>query len=64
VEGGTVYLRGLVGRPDGSKVVEGERRGPVETALALGEALAEELLSLGAGEILREFGRPIPVPEP
>jgi hydroxymethylbilane synthase len=56
-------MRGLVGRPDGSKVVEGERSGPVEMALALGEALAEELLSRGAGDILRDFGRPTPVPE-
>ncbi|MFE8597034.1 hydroxymethylbilane synthase [Archangium violaceum] len=63
VEGGTVRLRGLVGRPDGSKVVEGERSGPVETALAVGEALAEELLSRGAAEILRDFGRASPVPE-
>jgi hydroxymethylbilane synthase len=63
VEGGTVRLRGLVGRPDGSKVVEAERSGPVETALAVGEALAEELLSRGAAEILRDFGRASPVPE-
>jgi hydroxymethylbilane synthase len=63
VEGNTVHLRGLVGRPDGSKVVAAERSGPVETALAVGEALAEELLSRGAAEILRDFGRPTPVPE-
>ncbi|MFL5353799.1 hydroxymethylbilane synthase [Archangium sp.] len=63
VEGGTVRLRGLVGRPDGSKVVEAERSGPVETALAVGEALAEELLSRGAAEILRDFGHASPVPE-
>ena len=64
VEGHTVHLRGLVGRPDGSKVVEGERSGPVETALALGEALAEELLARGAAEILRDFGHTAPVSEP
>lgn len=63
VEGNTVRLRGLVGRPDGSKVVEGERSGPVETALAVGEALAEELLSRGAAEILRDFGRAVPPSE-
>jgi hydroxymethylbilane synthase len=63
VDGGIVHLRGLVGRPDGSKVVEGERSGPVETAHAVGEALAEELLSRGAAEILRDFGRSKPVPE-
>jgi hydroxymethylbilane synthase len=64
VEGDTVRLRGLVGKPDGSKVVEGECSGPVETALAVGDALAEELLGRGAGDILRDFGRPMPLPEP
>ena len=57
VQGNTVHLRGLVGRPDGSKVVEGERSGPVEAAHAVGDALAEELLSRGAADILRDFGR-------
>ncbi|WNG15774.1 hydroxymethylbilane synthase [Cystobacter fuscus] len=57
VQGQTVHLRGLVGRPDGTKVVMGERSGPVEAALAVGDALAEELLSRGAADILRDFGR-------
>ncbi|WP_224245837.1 hydroxymethylbilane synthase [Hyalangium gracile] len=57
VTDGVVHLRGLVGRPDGSKVVRGEVRGPVEKAHALGEALADDLLSRGAQEILRDFGR-------
>jgi hydroxymethylbilane synthase len=52
-----VHLRGLVGRPDGSKVVEGEVHGPVSQAHALGEKLADDLLSRGAQEILRDFGR-------
>jgi hydroxymethylbilane synthase len=63
VEGQTVHLRGLVGRPDGSRVVEGERSGPVEAALAVGDALAEELLSRGAADILRDFGRLASLPE-
>lgn len=57
VEGHTVHIRGLVGRPDGTQVVTGERSGPVEAALSVGDALAEELLSRGAAEILRDFGR-------
>jgi hydroxymethylbilane synthase len=57
VEGQTIHLRGLVGSPDGTKVVEGERSGPVEAALSVGDALAEELLSRGAADILRDFGR-------
>ncbi|MDC0715043.1 hydroxymethylbilane synthase [Stigmatella sp. ncwal1] len=56
VEQGRVHLRGFVGRPDGTKVVAGEVRGPAQEAHALGEALAEDLLSRGAGEILRDFG--------
>ncbi|MCP3103163.1 hydroxymethylbilane synthase [Myxococcus sp. K15C18031901] len=57
VSGGEVYLRGLVGRPDGIRVVRGEVRGPVARAHALGESLADDLLSRGAAEILRDFAR-------
>jgi hydroxymethylbilane synthase len=54
VEGGTVLLRALVASLDGRRIVRGERRGPLAEARRMGEALAEELLSKGAGEILRE----------
>jgi hydroxymethylbilane synthase len=54
LRGGTVSLRGLVASVDGSRVVRGERSGPAGAAAAVGEALAEELLSKGAGAILRE----------
>ncbi|MCP3141195.1 hydroxymethylbilane synthase [Pyxidicoccus xibeiensis] len=57
VSGGTVHLRGLVGRPDGTRVISGEVRGPVERAPELGEALADDLLSRGAADILRDFAR-------
>ncbi|RKH19981.1 hydroxymethylbilane synthase [Corallococcus sp. CA047B] len=57
VADGQVHLRGLVGRPDGTRVVRGEVKGPVAEAERLGEALADELLSQGAGDILRDFGR-------
>jgi len=63
VEGGIVHMRGLVGRPDGTLVVESERSGPVEMAHAVGDELAEELLGRGAAEILRDFGRTGIVPE-
>ncbi|MDY7225219.1 hydroxymethylbilane synthase [Hyalangium rubrum] len=56
VTDGEVHLRGFVGQPDGSKVVAGEVRGPSQEAHALGERLAEELLSRGAQDILRHFG--------
>ncbi|MFZ5653658.1 MAG: hydroxymethylbilane synthase [Pseudomonadota bacterium] len=47
-----LWLRGLVGASDGSRVVRGERRGPVAAAEALGSGLADELLARGAGELL------------
>jgi hydroxymethylbilane synthase len=50
-----VYLRGLVGRPDGTRIVSGEIDGPRAEAWALGTALAEDLLGRGAREILAEL---------
>ncbi len=53
VDGGKVRLRALVASIDGKSVIRGERSGTREGARALGEALADELLSKGAAEILR-----------
>jgi hydroxymethylbilane synthase len=52
---GRVTLRALVASLDGTRLIRGERAGPAAAASALGEALAEELLSKGAAEILREL---------
>lgn len=52
--GDQLWLRGLVGTPDGSKMISAERRGHRDQAEQLGIALADELLERGAGEILRE----------
>lgn len=52
LEGDQLYLRGLVGEPDGSKVLRAEIRGPVEDAVSLGVELAKDLLKQGAGDIL------------
>lgn len=54
VEGGQVWLRALVASLDGTRIIRGERRGPVAEAKALGVALAEELLGKGADAILKE----------
>ncbi len=51
-----LYLRGLVGRPDGSEVVRGDIRGARGDAAELGRQLAEQLLADGADVILREMG--------
>ncbi len=53
LEGDRLWLRGLVGEPDGSRVLRAEIRGPAEAAEALGTRLAEQLLEQGAGEILQ-----------
>ncbi len=56
--GDEIYLRGLVGRPDGSKVLRAEIRGAATDCEILGIQLAEELLSQGALEILQQvYGR-------
>ena len=54
LEGEAVRLRALVASVDGSRLVRAERSGPCREARALGEAVAEELLSRGADAILRE----------
>lgn len=56
LEGDEIYLRGLVGRPDGSEVVRGDIRGPAAQAEQLGTSLAEQLLSQGAEVILKDIG--------
>ncbi len=54
LEGDQVWLRGLVGRPDGTKVLRDEIRGPATDAEALGIQLADRLLAAGADTILAE----------
>ena len=54
LDGDSLWLRALVGAPDGSQMVRGERRGPAAEAERMGVELAEELLARGAREILRE----------
>jgi len=52
LERGVVVVRGLVGRPDGSEIVEGTASGRPEDAAFLGRVLAEDLLARGADRIL------------
>ncbi len=52
IEVGLLRLTGLVANPDGSEAVRGELRGQLENAEALGQELADDLLSRGAGRIL------------
>lgn len=54
LQGDQVWLRGLVGRPDGTKVLRDEITGPASEAEALGIQLADRLLAAGADTILAE----------
>nr|WP_285836146.1 hydroxymethylbilane synthase [Larsenimonas suaedae] len=51
-EGKTLWLRGLVGAPDGSQVLRATARGPADAPEALGVQVADMLLGQGAGAIL------------
>jgi hydroxymethylbilane synthase len=53
--GAELHLRGLVGMPDGSRLLWAECRGPAAEAEAIGESVANDLLAQGAGTILREL---------
>jgi hydroxymethylbilane synthase len=53
-----LWLRGLVGHPDGSRLLRAEARAGAAAARELGIEVAEQLLARGAGEILAEvYGR-------
>ena len=52
VDGARLSLEGLVGAPDGSKILRHVLEGTTEDAAALGTALAEELLKQGADRLL------------
>lgn len=52
--GDQLWLRGLVGAPDGSQMLFDEITGPVTEAETIGVALAERLLAAGADKILAE----------
>ncbi len=55
--GDHLWLRALVGAPDGSRVIRAEQRAPLADAEALGVALADRLLDQGARQILDDVYR-------
>jgi hydroxymethylbilane synthase len=55
---GQLHLRGLVGMPDGSRVMRAERSGPVADAERIGTEVAEDLLGQGAGDVLAALAEP------
>lgn len=52
-----LYLRGLVGAPDGSTVLRAQLKGSSVDPEALGTAVAEQLLQQGAGAVLEQVYR-------
>ncbi|MFS0828906.1 hydroxymethylbilane synthase [Pseudomonas phoenicis] len=62
LEGEQLWLRGLVGQPDGGQLLTAQAHAPRTDAEALGVQVAEALLAQGAGEILKavygEAGQP------
>lgn len=55
LEGDDLWLRALIGEPDGSHIVRGEIRGPRQDAERLGVELANQLLANGARDILTKL---------
>ncbi len=53
LEGDQLWLRGLVGQPDGTVLLRAEGRAPAADAEALGVQVAEALLDQGAEQILQ-----------
>jgi len=53
LQGGQIFIRGLVGKPDGSVLYRAERMGGLDQGEAMGQLIAEELLAQGADKILQ-----------
>ena len=53
LENGEIFMRGLVGNPDGSVIYRAKQCGHTENAVEIGESIADELLKQGAAEILK-----------
>ena len=49
----TLHLEAILAAPDGSQLLRGERRGPLEDGEALGSSLGTELLERGGRDILQ-----------
>src|SRR5574340_235399 len=52
VQNGKLRMRGFVATPDGTRLLRAERVGDMAQPEALGEAIAQDLIQQGAGEIL------------
>ncbi len=55
LDGERLSISGLVGEPDGSRILRKQISGKIEEAAALGASIAESLLEQGADEILQQL---------
>lgn len=55
IRGQRLFMRGLVGSPDGVTLYRAEAESGLDGAEALGQAIADDLLAQGADKVLREL---------
>ena len=55
IEDNLITLKGLVASLDGKIIHKSENVGPIEDAINIGQDLGEELLKMGANEILEKL---------
>jgi hydroxymethylbilane synthase len=53
ISGGQLFMRGLVGSPDGSQIYRSEFCGELEQPETIGQKIAEDLLAQGADKVLQ-----------
>jgi hydroxymethylbilane synthase len=56
LDGDALRISGMVGMPDGSEVIRGDRAGPSAEVDSLSAAVADDLLSQGADRIIASLG--------
>jgi len=61
---GEMVFKGLIAKPDGSVIFRAERKGPVETGVAMGTDAGEELKKQCGNDALEFFGDAEILPEP
>jgi hydroxymethylbilane synthase len=52
LQGDQLHLRGMVGAPDGTTLLHAHSSGPIVDAEQIGVLVAQQLIEMGAGEIL------------
>lgn len=55
IQGEQLFMRGLVGSPDGTLLYRAERTGSFDQAEAMGIDIADDLLAQGADKILKDL---------